>query len=230
MKILSIDASSQILSIALLIDGVLLEKQYPSGKNHSDNIISNIRTMISNADLSFKDINAIAFGAGPGSFTGLRIAAGVAYGMAYANNLPIVGINNLEALAKQSGYKNTIACIDARMGQIYLGAYKKNDDKYVPLIEGGLFDPSNLPAIDVDEAIIIGSGVRPYKNILMDKYKTTGIDIDENEHSLAGSIALLAIHRFGSRFNLDQAGLIYLRNKVAQTVAERFEQKKSKLK
>lgn len=227
MKILSIDASSQILSIALLIDGMLLEEQYPSGKNHSDNIISNIRVMISNADLSFKDINAIAFGAGPGSFTGLRIAAGVAYGIAYANNLPIVGINNLEALAKQSGYKNTIACIDARMGQVYLGAYKKNDDKYVSLIEGGLFDPSNLPAIDVDEAIIIGSGVRPYKNILLDKYKAAGIDINENEHSLAGSIALLAIHRFGSGFNLDQAGLIYLRNKVAQTIAERFEQKKS---
>ena len=121
MNILSIDVSSNNLSIALLKNEQLREEKYLSGKNYSDNIIPKIKKMLEGSNLRFKDINGVSFGAGPGSFTGMRIASGVAYGIAFANDIPIVGISNLEALAKKSNKKNTIACIDARMNQIYLG-------------------------------------------------------------------------------------------------------------
>ena len=105
MKILSMGVSGQTLSIALLINERVVEKEYPSGKNNSDNIIPQIQIMMNNEDLDFRSLDGVAFGSGPGSFTGLRIAAGVAYGIAFANNLPIVGVNILKALAKKTDAK-----------------------------------------------------------------------------------------------------------------------------
>jgi tRNA threonylcarbamoyladenosine biosynthesis protein TsaB len=221
MNILSIDVSSNNLSIALLKNEQLREEKYLSGKNYSDNIIPKIKKMLEGSNLRFKDINGVSFGAGPGSFTGMRIASGVAYGIAFANDIPIVGISNLEALAKKSNKKNTIACIDARMNQIYLGAYEKKDDEFSPLIDNGLFDPEDLPDINVTEANIVGSAVKIYRNCFQEKYKKIKIELDERDYALAGSIALLAKNRFSNEFDLKQASPIYIRNKVAQTLNER---------
>ena len=101
MNILSIDTSGQLLSIALLKNDSLIEESYSSDKKHSENILPLLKNLMDISDINFSDLNGVAFGAGPGSFTGVRIAAGVAYGIAYAYNLPIVGINNLEAISKK---------------------------------------------------------------------------------------------------------------------------------
>ena len=100
MKILSIDTCTETISIALKVDKVITEKTFPSGKDFSGNILPEIQvTLKAKVIWTIQDIEAIAFGAGPGSFTGIRVACGIAYGIAYANNLPIIGINTLEALA-----------------------------------------------------------------------------------------------------------------------------------
>ena len=95
MKILSIDTCTETISIALRVDKVVTEKNFPSGKDFSGKILPEIKMLLSESNLKVKDIDSVAFGAGPGSFTGIRVACGVAYGIAYANNLPIIGINNL---------------------------------------------------------------------------------------------------------------------------------------
>jgi|TARA_B110000003_G_scaffold245510_1_gene255356 tRNA threonylcarbamoyladenosine biosynthesis protein TsaB len=226
MKILSIDVSGQTLSIALLIDERVVEKEYPSGKNNSDNIIPQIQIMMNNEDLDFRSLDGVAFGSGPGSFTGLRIAAGVAYGIAFANNLPIVGVNILKAIAKKTDAKFVIACIDARMSQLYIGAYQKIDNKYIPIIEDGLYDPSDLPSINAIEPVLIGSGVKSYRKLLEEKYGAIGVKLSYENNMLASSIAKIAKDEFSEKFDLNKAELLYIRNKVADTLEERKALKK----
>lgn len=226
MKILSIDVSGQTQSIALLIDERVVEKEYPSGKNNSDNIIPQIQIMMNNEDLDFRSLDGVAFGSGPGSFTGLRIAAGVAYGIAFANNLPIVGVNILKALAKKTDAKFIIACIDARMSQLYIGAYQKIDNKYIPIIEDGLYDPSDLPSINAIEPVLIGSGVKSYRKLLEEKYGAIGVKLSYENNMLASSIAKIAKDEFSEKFDLNKAELLYIRNKVADTLKERKALKK----
>ena len=226
MKILSIDVSGQTLSIALLIDERVVEKEYPSGKNNSDNIIPQIQIMMNNGDLDFRSLDGVAYGSGPGSFTGLRIAAGVAYGIAFANNLPIVGVNILKAIAKKTDAKFVIACIDARMSQLYIGAYQKIDNKYIPIIEDGLYDPSDLPSINALEPVLIGSGVKSYRKLLEEKYGAIGVKLSYENNMLASSIAKIAKDEFSEKFDLNKAELLYIRNKVADTLEERKALKK----
>jgi len=221
MNILSIDTSGQLLSIALLKNDSLTEESYSSDKKHSENIMPLLKNLIEKNGINFSDLNGIAFGAGPGAFTGVRIAAGVAYGIAYAHSLPIVGINNLEALAKKADKEIVISCIDARMGEVYMGAYKRVADKFVSIIDNGVFEPNNLPNLEIGGGVIVGSGVSEYKKNLNEKYQSKGIVIDDNEYPLAGAIAYLALKKLDESFNLKNAAPIYIRNKVAKTISER---------
>ena len=82
-----------------------------------------LHKMLTTHNFVLSEFDGIAFGAGPGSFTGLRIACGVAQGLAFAAELPIIGISTLEALAQKTGSHHVIATLDARMGEIYHAAY-----------------------------------------------------------------------------------------------------------
>ena len=226
MKILSIDTCTETISIALIVEKVITEKNFPSGKNYSGNILPEIKILLSESNLKIKDIGAIAFGAGPGSFTGIRVACGIAYGIAYANNLPIIGVNTLEALALLSKHENSISCIDARMGQVYLGIYQNRNNNITPHIEPGLFHPSELPKPPkIKKAIIIGSGLSIYREELKSQYSDIELEYFEDKCSLASAIGSLSIGHFGNGFNLKNASPIYIRNKVAQTTKERLSQK-----
>ena len=212
MQILSIDTSGQILSIAILRKDVVELSEYPSGKINSEKILPEIQALMSRLSINFSDL---------GSFTGIRIASGIAYGIAYSLNIPIVGINTLEALASLFNNNYCISCIDARMSQVYIGAYQLNNGCITTISEPGLYDPETLPDINVSKAIIIGSGVVAYKNQLAKKYKHMDYNFIEKEYPLAGVIGKLALPRMNKNFDLDQAKPIYIRNKVAQTILER---------
>ena len=225
MKILSIDACTEIISISLIIEKVITEKNFPSGKDYSGNILPEIKILLSESNLKITDIDAIAFGAGPGSFTGIRVACGIAYGIAYANNLPIIGVNTLEALALLSKHENSISCIDARMGQVYLGIYQNKNDVISPFIEPGVFNPSELPELPkIKKAIIIGSGLSSYKEQFKSQYSDIELEYFDGKCLLASAIASLATSQFENGFNLKNAAPIYIRNKVALTTKERLSQ------
>lgn len=226
MKILSIDTCTEIISIALTVENVITEKTFPSGKDYSGNILPEIQILLGESNLTIKNIDAIAFGAGPGSFTGIRVACGIAYGIAYANNLPIIGINTLEALAYLSMHQNSISCIDARMGQVYLGIYQNINNIITPFIEPGLFNPTELPKPPkIKKAVVIGSGTSTYKEQFKCQYSDLELVYFEEKCSLAPAIAALSKDHFESNFNLKNATPIYIRNKVAQTTKERLNQK-----
>ena len=225
MKILSIDACTETISIALIAGKVITEKSFPSGKNYSGNILPEIKILLSESNLMIKDVGAVAFGAGPGSFTGIRVACGIAYGIAYANNLPIIGVNTLEALAFLSMQENSISCIDARMGQVYLGIYQNKNDVITSLIEPGVFNPTELPGLPkIKKAIVIGSGLSSYKKHFKSQYPNIELEYFDGKCLLAPAIGLLAIGQFRNGFNLKNAAPIYIRNKVALTTKERLSQ------
>ncbi|MDC0127215.1 tRNA (adenosine(37)-N6)-threonylcarbamoyltransferase complex dimerization subunit type 1 TsaB [Methylophilaceae bacterium] len=225
MKILSIDACTETISIALIVGNIITEKNFPSGKNYSGNILQEIKILLNESNLKIENIEGIAFGAGPGSFTGIRVACGIAYGLAYANNLPIIGVNTLEALAFLSQHENSISCIDARMGQVYLGIYQNRNDVITPLVDPGLFNPNELPdQPKIKKAIVIGSGLSSYKEQFKSQYADIELEYFEGKCKLASAIGILSIGQFGNEFNLKNATPIYIRNKVALTEKERLNQ------
>jgi len=203
MKILSIDSSGPILSLALVNGNKVNEISFPSSKENSEKLLFEIKGFMNESDVRFNDLN------------------GIAYGIAYPHNIPIVGISSLEAIAAKFSRAHTISCIDARMNQIYVGAFKKAAKEFLLVDEIKVCDPDTLPNYDLHEPLIIGSAVTPFKKFLVKKYQSLNPDFDEMNYPLAAIIALQAKNRFAKRFDTTQALPIYIRNKVAQTIQER---------
>ena len=136
MKILAIDTATEACSAALLIDGAAVNSritaQYQfAPREHSRLILRMIDELLADASLPVSSLDAIAFGRGPGSFMGLRIAAGVVQGIAFAHDIPVIAISTLKAIA-QRAYEQTqndhvLVAIDARMDEVYWGAYYLNE-------------------------------------------------------------------------------------------------------
>ena len=221
MKILSLDSSGSLFSIALMTGNQSFLKTYPANKENSENLLSEIRLLLKENSFEFYDLEGVAFGTGPGSFTGVRVACGIAYGIAYAQNLPIVGINTLEAYAAIHSKPHTISCIDARMNQVYIAGVEFIDNAFNFHGEMMVVDPDKLPDYQCSNPIIIGSGVRPYAKEIKKQYDHLNPIIDDQEYALAEIIANLAKNRFAKDFNLAYAQPIYVRDKVAYTIKER---------
>lgn len=126
--ILALDTSTPACSVALLVDGVMMEDFRLAPRKHNELILPMVEQLLTQAQLSLSDLDAIAFARGPGSFTGLRIAAGVVQGLAYGADLPVIPVSTLAALAldgfNQTGESHWLAALDARMGEIYVGGYQ----------------------------------------------------------------------------------------------------------
>ncbi len=225
--IISLDTSGPLFSIALLRNGELEEKTYKGNRENSERIIIEINSLLKDSSLSFEDVQGLAFCSGPGSFSGVRVASGIAYGIAFAKNIPIVGVSSLEALAAIHPEKNTISCVDARMNQLYIGMFESINGRPRQLNDFGVYDPGTLPSSRLDNPIIIGSGVKIYHEELRSKYDSLNPTFIEEDCALAGVVARLAKNRLGDVFDLANASPIYIRNKVANTIIERQKNKKS---
>jgi tRNA threonylcarbamoyladenosine biosynthesis protein TsaB len=127
MKILAIDAATEACSAALLRDGTATERYEVPGRGHADRLLRMTDELLHEAGLDLGALDAIAFGRGPGGFTGLRIAAGIAQGLAAGSGKPVLPVSNLAAVAaaaaRNAGARRVLACMDARMGQVYWAAY-----------------------------------------------------------------------------------------------------------
>ncbi len=127
MKILAVDAATEACSAALLAGDTLTERYEVIGRGHAGRLLPMVDELLREAGLTAGDLDGIAFGRGPGGFTGLRIAAGIAQGLAAGAGRPIVPVSNLAAVAagagRASGAERVLACMDARMGQVYWAAF-----------------------------------------------------------------------------------------------------------
>ncbi|WP_237388394.1 tRNA (adenosine(37)-N6)-threonylcarbamoyltransferase complex dimerization subunit type 1 TsaB [Xenorhabdus sp. Sc-CR9] len=129
-RILAIDTATEACSVALLNDG-LVEAQFEiSPREHTQRILPMVQEVLLEGNVSLQQLDALAFGRGPGSFTGVRIGVGIAQGLALGAELPMLGVSSLKTMAQGAfrlkGATNVLVAIDARMGEVYWGQYSRN--------------------------------------------------------------------------------------------------------
>lgn len=226
MQILALDTSTEYLSLALWLDGRVFSRDIHAGQTHSQQILPTLRELLDEANIELKALDGIAFGAGPGSFTGLRIACGVAQGLAFGANLPVVAVSTLQALAQQSGAERVIACLDARMGEIYHAAYVKNGADWQEVSAPALFKPEEAPEVVGNDWVGVGTGWLAYAEALQANYYQQLKSMpapDHGSHPTALAVAQIALPIFnaGQARPAHEAAPVYIRNKVALKMSER---------
>lgn len=223
MKILAFDTSSEYCSIALLLERDILGEEVLAGQRHSELVLPMVNRMLDEAGLTLAQLDGIAFGAGPGSFTGLRIACGIAQGLAFGAGLPVIGISTLEALAQQAGGTQVVAALDARMHEIYHAAYRKVLDEWQVVSEPALCLPQNAPSVPEQGWTGCGSGFDMYSEVLRTRYEGYLNHIISGVRPDARAMAQLAAPRLASGQGVDPADAapLYIRNKVALKEKER---------
>lgn len=231
MNLLAFDTSTEYLSLALMHGAAIDTFDMLAGQSHSQIILPQIQLLLKNAGMQLHDLDGIAFGAGPGSFTGVRIAAGVAQGLGFGANLPVVGVCTLMALAEASGADKVIACLDARMGEIYHAAYVKTGVKnsvnsvavWQAELAPGLYKPDAIPAVAGDGWLGAGSGWQAYPEVLSNTYGSQLQAVSPDLLPTAGAILSLAqpVFEKGEAKAAGDAMPVYIRNRVALKTVER---------
>ena len=133
MKILALDTATENCSAALLIDGKLTSREMEFDRGHAEHILPMIDLLLIEAGLRLAEVDAIAFGRGPGGFTGVRLAASIAQGLAFGAGLPVVPVSNLAALAQRAfdlafAPDRVLVCSDARMQEVYWGCFERAEN------------------------------------------------------------------------------------------------------
>lgn len=223
MNILAIETSTEYCSVALWQDGNSTSRCELVGQKHSEFLIAMLDEVLNEAEVKLAQLDGIAFGAGPGSFTGSRIACGAAQGLALGAGLQVVGVCTLQALAQAAGHDKVIAALDARMGEIYHAAYEKRAGEWVAVCEPGLFLPQDAPQVIGTDWFGAGNGFAVYGAALNERYAGQLSGMDGQAVPQASAIVELAAAQFAARRGVDaaQAMPLYLRDKVALKTSER---------
>lgn len=223
MKILALDTSTEYCSAAVWHDGAAVERDVHAGQSHSELLLGMVDAVLAESGTALREIDAIAFGAGPGTFTGLRIACGVAQGLAYAADRPVVGVGTLLALAKGSGAHRVVCCVDARMQQVYFAAYEGADTEWRAVHGPSLHAPAEVPLLEGEGWIGCGSGFAAYREALAARYRGQLGRIAPDAHPRASDVAALAAVAYarGEAVAPDDAAPLYVRDKVALKTDER---------
>jgi tRNA threonylcarbamoyladenosine biosynthesis protein TsaB len=227
MNLLALDTSTEFLSLALQLGDKTYVHYQHAGNASSELILPQIQALLDSANVKLSDMDGIAFGAGPGAFTGVRIACGVAQGLGFGANIPVVGVNTLLALAEASGEEQVIACLDARMGEIYHAAFERINGEWIELSPTKVCKPEAPPLLAC-RAAGVGSGWKVYGEILSSIYAENLIKIFPHDlyykvTPTAEAILRLAkpIFAAGNAKPASEAAPIYIRNRVALTSLER---------
>lgn len=223
MKILALETSTEYCSVALWQDGIVNEHCELVGQKHSEVLMAMLDALLKDAGFRMQDMDGIAFGKGPGSFTGVRIACGVTQGLAFGAGLQVVGVCTLQALAQASGRDKVIAALDARMGEIYFAAYEKQNEVWVTVVEPCLCKPEQAPAVDGVDWFGVGSGFAINNGALHAHYENQLSGVDAQAVPQASAIARIAAIEFAQGNAVDAALALplYLRDKVALKTSER---------
>jgi tRNA threonylcarbamoyladenosine biosynthesis protein TsaB len=221
MKLLAIDTSAALCSAALLDDDQLTQRSQLAPRRHAELILPMMDELLHEAGLVLAELDALAYGHGPGSFTGVRIAAAVTQGAAFGADLPVIGISTLAGLAqgvwRRQRAPRVLCALDARMGEVYWGAYAADD---LGLMRGFGRDrvtaPTQVRLPDGGSWVGAGSGWAAYADLLGDAVGT--MPRAPQMHCDAHDIAVLAADAYkeGSTCAAQDALPVYLRDRVAE--------------
>jgi tRNA threonylcarbamoyladenosine biosynthesis protein TsaB len=222
LNLLALDTSTEACSAALLIDGEIKQYYKVAPRKHTHLILGMIENLLQDAGLKSSDIDVMAFGRGPGSFMGVRVAAGVVQGIAFAHSIPVVPVSTLAAIAsvamQQTGQTQVLAAIDARMSEVYWGTYTQAADGQIVLQgEEIVVAPAKAPIPDEGEWVVAGTGWGSYGDVLKLALADRCITSLDECFPSAEAIAKLAIDAYekGGTVSAAEAIPVYLRDNVA---------------
>jgi tRNA threonylcarbamoyladenosine biosynthesis protein TsaB len=226
MKILALETATEACSAALLIDGNVIERYQVQPRMHSQLILPMLDELMAEAGVALAALDAIAFGRGPGAFTGVRIAVGVAQGAAFAADLPVVPVSTLAALAQRGarelGWRRLLPAYDARMQEVYWGAYEVDAQGLVSARvadEVCAPDRVTLPAGGGWQGV--GAGWGSYRSLLDQRLGDAVGEVNADLLCSAHDVALLGAAGFvrGEAVAAELAAPVYLRDQVAKVAS-----------
>lgn len=234
MKLLAIETSTEACSVALWVDGQVLERFEIAPRRHTELVLPWAGELLAEAGIARTQLDAIAVGRGPGAFTGVRLAVALVQGMALALDKPVLPVSTLAALALPvSGDGDCVlAAIDARMGELYLGLYRRDPERLLVAIGDEWMAPPSAPKLPTDELLIgVGSGFSAEAQALATSLGEQLLRIDAQALPHAADVACLAALAFarGEAIAADLLEPAYLRNKVALTLVEQADARRDRV-
>ncbi len=222
LQLLAFDTATEWCTAALWRDGAVSVREVHAGQRHSDLLAPMLMDLLAEAGLGLRDLDGLAYGMGPGSFTGLRIACGVAQGLALGADLPVLGVSSLEAVAEECGGERVAVCLDARMREVYAGLYRRQQEGWQCLAGPRVCPPDQAPLPEEDAYVGAGSGFAAYPELVA-RYAGRLARIEAAAIPHARAIARLAAPRFarGEGLPAEAAEPLYIRDKVALKIHER---------
>jgi tRNA threonylcarbamoyladenosine biosynthesis protein TsaB len=223
VNLLAIDTSTTSCSVAASRGDARFSRSEPALQRQAERILGMVEELLEEAKLGLAEVEGIAYGEGPGSFTGLRIAAGVTQGLAAARGIGVVGVGSLITLAQESGEEKVIACVDAHMGEVYHAAYVKRSGAWSEASAPGLYKPESVPVPDASGWTGCGDGFAAHRERLASRLGECLSEIRSEVSPSARAVLELALPRFAAGEARDAATAVpvYLRDKVALKTAER---------
>ena len=223
MKLLAFDSSTAWISVAVGEGTAWHLRDEPGSNAHSERVMPLIREALADAGWRLRDLDAIAFGAGPGAFTGVRIACGVAQGLALGASLPVVPICTLEALAEASwlanGSERVLAMLDARMREVYIAAYRREGSRWTVEMQPDVVKPADVSA-PPGAWSGAGDGFAQYPEVAT---RLSLLRVSAEMRPTARAVGMLALPRLaaGEAVAARDALPVYVRHRVALTSVER---------
>ena len=227
MRILALDTSTEWCSVAVGDGTAWRCRDEHAGQAHSERLLPMVNAVLADVGCALGDLDGLAFGAGPGSFTGIRIGCGVIQGLALGADLPVVPIPTLAAIAQEAfrahGWTRVLACVDARMREVYVAALVRDGDPWRELAAPEVLPPDAVRRehpLEAADWFGAGNGFAAYPGLALqlNLLQTAG-----EARPTAQSIGELALPRFaaGDGVCASDALPLYVRHRVALTVAER---------
>ena len=224
MQILALDASTQWLSVAVFDGRTAAVIRERAGRAASERVLPLTAQVLAEAGVSLHALGGIAYGAGPGSFTGVRIACGVVQGLALGADLPVFGVSTLGAIAhtawRAGGSRRVLACLDARMREVYVASYTRDDHGWTRIGDALVRKPDDVEPADGGEWHGAGDGFAAYPDLAA---RLRLAACDSSIIPDAQSVAEWAWPHLvaGEGVEAAEAQPLYVRHRVALTTVER---------
>ncbi|MBI3283502.1 MAG: tRNA (adenosine(37)-N6)-threonylcarbamoyltransferase complex dimerization subunit type 1 TsaB [Burkholderiales bacterium] len=224
-RILAIETTTGLASVALLDGEQGYVRELPGVQTHSQGVLPAVQSLLAEAGVALADCDAIAFGCGPGAFTGIRTACGIVQGLAYGAGLPVLPVVSLLAMAQaareQQGGSEFVCVLDARMSEVYWAQYRYAAGGWQTVVEPLLSRPDEIPAALAPDLplFVLGQGLDA---AALPPSTATLVCMP---HALQVARLGRAAYEAGVRLSAEQAQPLYLRNKIALTTAERMQLK-----
>ena len=226
MNLLALDTCSECCSAALFYDGHLYEVSQLTQRGHSELILGMMDRLFEQAGTSISAVEALAFGRGPGSFTGVRVCVSVTQGIAFARDIPVIAISSLAAVAQQAAIDSDVdrfaVAIDARMGEVYCAHYQRQGDTVVLADQERVCPPIDFLPTKQQKTMGVGTGWKTYSTKLQGQFSSQLVGVKAETYPMASRIIDLAQVEIaaGRMLAAVQALPVYLRDNVAKKKAE----------